>query len=112
MSWLPISVETFSQDKISKNLNFFFKNKHFSFVRFIIEIFFTPDFCKDSITEGETPPAPMINAFLLEALSISFKYAACSPKTSVFSPTIKPSLFKKRVLTEPVRSASLMILSI
>ena len=47
-----------------------------------------PDFCKDSIAEGETPPAPIINAFFIYELSNSFRYAACKPNTSVFSPII------------------------
>ena len=74
---------------------------HFSLVLFVIEIFFTPDFCKDKITEGDTPPAPITNAILLRQLSISFKYAACNPNTSVFSPITFPSS-NKIVLTDPV----------
>ena len=40
---------------------------------FVMVIFFTPDFCKDRITEGETPPAPITKAVLLAQLSISLR---------------------------------------
>ena len=62
-----------SQEIIFKKLYFFFKKIHFSFVLFVIEILLIPDFFIDKITDGETPPAPITQAFLLELLSISFK---------------------------------------
>ena len=46
---------------------------HFSGVLLVIEILVKPDFCNESITEGETPPAPITSAFLFWALSTSFK---------------------------------------
>ena len=46
---------------------------HFSLVLFVMEIFLTPDLYNERITEGETPPAPMIRALLPLQLSISFK---------------------------------------
>ena len=61
------------QEIIFKKLNFFFKKIHFSFVLFVIEIFFIPDFLIDKITEGETPPAPITKAFLLELLNLKLK---------------------------------------
>ena len=35
--------------------------------------FFIPDFSKDNITDGETPPAPITKVFFFEELSTSFK---------------------------------------
>ena len=68
-----ISFSRSFQEIIFKNLNFFFKKIHFSLVLLVIKIFLIPDFLIDKITDGETPPAPIIKAFLFELLSISFK---------------------------------------
>ena len=38
------NAQSFFQGKIFKYLNFFCKNKHFSYVLFVIEICFIPDF--------------------------------------------------------------------
>ena len=63
ISKLINSFLRFVHSIIFRFLNFFFKKIHFSLVLLIIEISLTPDFCNDNITEGETPPAPMIKAF-------------------------------------------------
>ena len=57
-------------------------------MRFTNDMFLILDFNNEKITDGETP-APITKAFLFSALLISFKYAACNPNTSVFSPTIE-----------------------
>ena len=44
----------------------FFRKIHFSLVLFVIEMFLIPDFFMDRITEGETPPAPIIRPFYLD----------------------------------------------
>ena len=40
------------QEIMVKKLNFFFRKIHFSFVLFVIEMFFIPVFFIDEITEG------------------------------------------------------------
>ena len=65
-------------------LNFFLRNKHFSIVLLIIEIFFTPDFCKDSKIEGETPPAPITKTLLVFALSTSLNMPLVNQKHQCF----------------------------
>ena len=52
-------------------------------------------------------PSTITKTFI-DALSSSFKYAACNPKTSVFSPTIFSLSLQYKVFTEPVTSASLI----
>ena len=77
----------------------------------IIEILLIFDFCSAKTTEGDTPPAPIIKALLFLVSLISFKYAACKPKTSVFSPTRVSESSRKIVFTEFVNFASLIKLS-